>query len=136
MTSNTHAPGPHMEGARRETNATSPQDTRQDAQRVQRHTPNGPVPAASNPWPVRGRVTLRLGRLRENDHAVSRAIQSLEFAPAGAHVVLDVGRGQTVPAIAVDYLRRWCKQLGSVTVEGDDPETVGHWHRAIFPRDE
>jgi len=66
----------------------------------------------------------------DEDQRISRAIQELEYAPAGADATVVVSAGQH-PSLALDYLRAHAPHLGSLTVECSDARTVGRWVRGL-----
>lgn len=81
---------------------------------------------------LRGHVRIDLRRaLRTDTHAADRMIQEAAHAPTGCGVTFLVARGQYAPPLATAYLRHHGRHLGSVTVECDDPVTIGRWMRTL-----
>lgn len=77
-------------------------------------------------------IRLDLRRLLATDaHAGDRLIQSAASAPAGATVIIEIGRGQLPPVMAVEYLRRAGRHLGRIVVEGEDVATCAAWLNAL-----
>ena len=65
------------------------------------------------------------------DRAAARAVWDLAMAPAGAHVVLVVARGQYVDPQIGHVLRTQAAHLGVVTVQCDDAETIARWIKML-----
>ncbi len=65
------------------------------------------------------------------DRAAARAVWDLAMAPAGAHVVLVVARGQYVDPQIGHVIRTEDAHLGVVTVQSDCAETIARWIKML-----
>lgn len=92
------------------------------------------------PLRAAGRVRLDLRRINpdtstystfEAEQEISRILQEVAYAPAGAEVVLEVAKGQLVSISGVARLREMGQHLGPIVVESSDPATVQRWVSAF-----
>lgn len=62
-----------------------------------------------------------------DEHTLLRRVQDAAFAPPGADVTFTVRPRQCPSYQGLAWLREHGKELGSVTFECSDPETVTRW---------
>ena len=80
-------------------------------------------------------IRLDVRRANTGDpHRLDRLVQSAAEAPAGATVIIEVGRGQHPPGMAIHWLRDNATHLGRLVIEAEDTATASRWVQALRDR--
>lgn len=83
---------------------------------------------------VNGRLLVDLRGIHDN-HLLWRTVQSVVDGPQGADVVVVVDDSPWLAADGIEYVRANGTHLGSITVEGADPDVVRRWVSALRRED-